>query len=247
MPAQIAKPVQPALLAVVLALLAFVIGAGSAAAHVGVQPRESRPATSETFTVRVPTERDEATVRVRVEFPTGLVVSRFQPKPGWQREVERNASGQIVAVTWSGGRIEPAEYDDFLFIARTPQEAGKLVFKSYQTYAGGETVEWVNDQEPRPAPVVDVKAAAAASGTAATAANPSIEQPGQAAGAAQATAPAGAGPTVAVGAAVPAPAAYTAGSPPAGSDLPLFAALGAVALALVATAMAGVALTRRPA
>jgi YD repeat-containing protein len=230
------------LTALLMALLAFVLGAGNAAAHVGVQPAEPRPATSETFTVRVPTERADATVRVRVVFPDGLTVSRFQPKAGWQREVERDGSGRITAATWSGGRIEPNEYDDFLFIARTPAETGPLAFKAYQTYAGGETVEWVNPGEPGPAPVVNVKPAAAAG----AAANPSIEnagQPAPAAGAALATAPAAAAAAAAAGAHAAAASEGATG----GSDLPLFAAFAALALALIATAMAGVALSRRPA
>jgi YD repeat-containing protein len=237
------------LAALLVALLALALGAGSAAAHVGVQPAEPRPATSETFTVRVPTERDVATTSVRVVFPDGLTVSRFQPKAGWQREVERDGSGRITAATWSGGRIEPNEYDDFLFIARTPQQPGPLSFKAYQTYAGGETVEWVNPGEPGPAPVVNVKPAAAAG----PATNPSIENAGQAAPAAG-TAPAtarAAGATVTSGAAATAPSAAAAAAAPeaasGGSDLPLFASFAAVALALVATAMAGVALSRRPA
>ena len=236
----------PAPLAALLtALLAFVLGAGSAAAHVGVQPAEPRPATSETFTVRVPTERDVATTSVRVVFPGGLTVSRFQPKAGWQREIERDGSGRITAATWSGGRIEPAEYDDFVFIARTPNEAGPLSFKAYQTYASGETVEWVNPGEPGPAPVVNVKPVAAAAGAAA---NPSIEnagQPAAAAGAARATGAGAAPATAAAGA--PAAAAAAPGAAAGGADLPLFAAFAALALALIATAMAGVALSRRPA
>ena len=184
-----------------------------------------------------------------MEFPNGMTVSRFQPKPGWQREIERDASGRITAVVWSGGKIEPAEYEDFFFIARTPQETGKLAFKAYQSYEGGETVEWVNDAEPRPAPAVTIRAAAAPlhgrqsqhreSGSGAG-------RGGAAAGAAAALPapprPPGRPPPP-PGARLrhlPAPAAAQNG----GSDLPLFAALVAVALALLATAMAGVALSR---
>jgi uncharacterized protein YcnI len=236
------------LAALALAGLAFSLGVGSAAAHVGVTPAEARPATNETFSVRVPTEKDEATVKVRVEFPTGLVVSRFQPKPGWQREIERDSAGRITAVVWSGGRVEPGEYDDFPFIARTPQEVAPLSFKAYQTYAGGETVEWVNAAGgERPAAVVQIKTTT----TGATSAVPSIETPGQAAppAGAAATAPA-ATSGLAATAVAPTGAAASGAVEPAsgssGSDLPLFAALAAVALALVATALAGVALSRRP-
>jgi uncharacterized protein YcnI len=244
------RALAPPLLALTLALLALVTGAGSVAAHVGILPAEAPPGTSQTFTVRVPTERDVPTIRVRMEFPNGMTVSRFQPKPGWQREIERDASGRITAVVWSGGKIEPAEYEDFYFIARTPQETGKLAFKAYQSYEGGETVEWVNDAEPRPAPAMTIRAAAPSTTT-----NPSIENPGQAPAAAGAAAGA-AGAAATARATTPAGATAPAAAPVAGSftapaaaqnggsDLPLFAALVAVALALLATAMAAVALSR---
>lgn len=248
--------------ALVLALVALVLGTGSVAAHVGVTPREARPGASEAFTVRVPTERDEPTVRVRVEFPSGLVVSRFQPKPGWQRELERDAAGRITAVTWSGGRIDPAEYEDFAFIARTPAGAGKLSFLAFQAYAGGETVEWTEGEgAPRPAAIVEIKAAAAGSG--ANAANLSIEEaartqtsttggatsaPGVAA-TARTAAPAGGASGVATTSVAPSadgaglrPAAVAG---PSGSDLPLFAAIIATLLAVLALALSSIALMRR--
>lgn len=244
------------------ALLALTLATGSAQAHVGVTPSQARPATNETFTVRVPNEKDEATVRVRVEFPDGLVVSRFQSKPGWQRQVDRDSAGRIVAVTWSGGQIADGEYDDFLLIGRTPSEASKLSFRAFQTYAGGETVEWVDAEGgQRPAAIVEVRAAATTAG--AVAANPSIEDAGRTA--AGAVAPAAGAPTPGAtprpggsassassgqavvpsgGAAAPAPVGAETDS--AGSDLSLFAALAAGALSLLAVALAGVALSRRP-
>src|SRR5262245_28333505 len=153
----------------VLALAALLAAAAGASAHVGVLPGEAPPGVSQAFTVRVPTERDVPTTVVRVDFPDGLVVSRFQPKPGWQREVQRSPQGQISSVTWSGGRIDPGEYEDFNFVARTPAQPGKLSFKAYQTYQGGEVVEWVQAENgSQPAAVMEVKAGPqAASGTAA--------------------------------------------------------------------------------
>ena len=131
-----------------------------AAAHVGVNPGEVPPDTSQVFAVRVPTERNEPTVAVRVEFPPGLTVSRFQPKPGWTYEVEKDSSGKTVAVTWSGGRIGPDEYDEFVFIGRTPKETGALVFNAYQTYGSGEVVEWTGPSDgEKPAPTVEVRPA----------------------------------------------------------------------------------------
>lgn len=157
--------------------LVFTLALGVASAHVGVDPREVPPDTSQVFTVRVPNEKAEPTVKVRVEFPTALAVSRFQPKPGWTYELEKDSTGKVVGITWSGGKIGPNEYDEFAFIARTPKEAGTLAFKAYQTYQSGETAEWAGPSgSERPAPFVEVKAAATSG---ANSGAPSIEQPGQ--------------------------------------------------------------------
>lgn len=151
-------------LALGLALTLFLAGGRAASAHVGVLPDEVPANSNQAFTVRVPNERTEPTVKVRVELPGGLVVSRFQPKPGWAREVERDEQQRIIAVTWSGGQIGDGEYDEFAFIARTPGEVGTLAFKSYQTYQSGETVEWVNAQgQERDAAFVEVKPATGSS------------------------------------------------------------------------------------
>jgi YD repeat-containing protein len=233
--------VTPLKLSLVLAVIALLLAATSAAAHVTVNPNQAVPNTSQLFTVRVPTEKDEPTVRVRVEFPNGLTVSRFQPKPGWTRTMDRDASGRIVAVTWSGGRIEPAEFEDFVFQARTPDASGKLAFRAFQTYLGGETVEWVGAEgADRPAAIVEVKAApattagaddhgqpvaatAAAGGTAATAAPAATTRSGASVSVSDS------GVNVSTG----------------GSDLPLFIALAAAALALIALALSAIALARR--
>ena len=202
------------------AVLAAALGVGVASAHVSVTPARVPPNSSQTFTLRVPTEREAPTIRLRVEFPTELTVSRFQPKPGWTREIERDSANRIIAATWSGAKIAPGEFDDFVFIARTPAAPGKLLVKAYQSYEGGETVAWVNPEEPNPAPVIEVLADTAAAATPTAADRDDNE-----------------GVTVATEGGVAAPA---------GSDLALFMSLAAVAIAAVAAILAVVALSRRP-
>lgn len=214
-----------------VALLALLVAASTASAHVSVSPRQAPPDTNQTFTVRVPNEKPEPTVRVRVELPSGLTVSRFQPVPDWARQVEQDSQQRITSVTWSGGQIGDGEFQDFAFIARTPKENGTLTFRAFQTYQGGETVEWVNPEgQERPAPLITVgPAAAGATGTAA-------------AGSIEGRDAAGAAATPAISAPAQAAGAAAAG----GSDLPLFASLAAGALAVLAVILAGVALARRP-
>ena len=150
--------------ALALTVTLILAGASTVSAHIGVLPGEVPADTNQAFTVRVPNERPEATVKVRVEFPAEIVVSRFQPKPGWTREIERDEQQRIIAVTWTGGQIGDGEYDDFSFMARTPKETGSLAFKSYQTYSNGETVAWVNPQgQERSGAFVEVKPATAGS------------------------------------------------------------------------------------
>jgi uncharacterized protein YcnI len=147
--------------AVFLGAAFLLVGVGVLHAHVTVSPGEVRANASERFTVRVPSERPEATVKVRLEFPEGLGAPRFLPKAGWTYEVEKDASGKVTAVTWSGGEIGPQEFDEFVFIARTPEQAGTLTFHAHQTYKSGTVVKWVGPSGgPEPAAVVEVMATA---------------------------------------------------------------------------------------
>jgi len=238
------------------AVLALLLAAGGAAAHVSIRPAAAPPNTNETFSVRVPTEKASPTVRVRIEFPAGVTVSRFQPKPGWQRADERDGTGRIAATTWSGGRIENGEFDEFVFIARTPQDAGTLRFRAFQTYGDGETVEWVNNADPGAAPVLEVRAASQSTSasvehgqTAPTSVAPApATTPAPTARAATPGSPAGVGAQSAQGAQSVQAAGTSSGMPPSsGSDLPLFIALGSGVVALIAAAMASIALARKPA
>jgi uncharacterized protein YcnI len=137
-----------------LALAAFT----SLSAHVTITPSPVRGSASHRFSVRVPTERPEPTVSVRLEFPAGLGAPRFLTKPGWTYELERNAEGFVTAVTWSGGEIAPDEFDEFVFIARVPAGPATLSFRAEQTYKSGEVVAWAGPAgDARPAATVEVR------------------------------------------------------------------------------------------
>ncbi len=199
-------------------LVVALVALGVASAHVTVNPPQIGTNTLASFAVRVPTEKDVPTVKLHIEFPASLIVSRFQPKPSWKREVEKDAAGRIIGATWSGGQIAPDEYEDFVFLARTPNEPGKLTFKAYQTYQDGETVAWVDAENGEsPAPVVEVTASGAASGTSASVEEATITGAATtAANAAKTETPAG--PLVTVTAVAEAPAATTATQPAATSE-----------------------------
>ncbi|HWC15045.1 MAG TPA: YcnI family protein [Actinomycetota bacterium] len=151
---------------------------GTAHAHVTVQPEEAPAGAFFRFVVRVPNEKDNAsTTKVGVEFPENLIFTSFQPKPGWQREVEMKTLDEPIeafgaqidevvgSVTWSGGTIKPHEFEEFGFSVRVPEEPGTLEFKAYQTYSDGEVVEWTKAADAdNPAAHVDVVALPAEEG-----------------------------------------------------------------------------------
>ncbi len=127
-----------------------------ALAHVTVQPTEAPAGSFFRFVVRVPNERDKAaTTKVEVKFPDALTFVSFQDKEGWKRDVKikeldeptevlgEQITEVVDSVTWSGGRIEPGEFEEFGFSARVPEREGTLVFPALQTYSSGEVVRWI--------------------------------------------------------------------------------------------------------
>jgi uncharacterized protein YcnI len=143
------------LIVVGTSVLAVLVAAGPALAHVTVQPAEGVIGSFSVFVVRVPTERDNAsTTSVEVEFPP-LPSVRFMDVPGWERTVEMRTLDEplelfgeevtevVGTVTWEGGEIGPGEFQDFPFSIAVPEEVTTLEFPAIQTYDNGEVVRWI--------------------------------------------------------------------------------------------------------
>lgn len=137
-----------------------------ASAHVVVYPKETTQGTYEKFTVRVPSEKDIPTVKVEVKFPLDAVtISRFEPKPGWNYTVAKDANGKITGVTWSatGDGLSSTEFGEFNMQGKVADTATQISWKAYQTYQDGSVVEWVGAEgSDKPASVTAVKAKTAA-------------------------------------------------------------------------------------
>ena len=141
------------------AVMALVAMTQVAQAHVTVQPNEAPAGAFFRFVIRVPNERDVPTTKVKVEFPENLIFTSFQPKEGWDRKVTMkkldepieafgsNIDEVVGSVEWTGGSIGVGEFDEFGFSVRVPEEEGDLVFKAFQTYEGGEVVEWTGAED----------------------------------------------------------------------------------------------------
>ncbi|RKN66121.1 YcnI family protein [Paenibacillus ginsengarvi] len=147
-----------------ICLIAMMMFAGIASAHVTVLPNETSQGKYEVFTLRVPTEKEIATVKVEVKFPAGVTVSRFEPKFGWKYDVTKDGSGKITSVIWTatGEGFGATEFGEFKMSGKVENDAKDLLWKAYQTYKDGSVVEWVGAEgSDKPASVTKVKAAAA--------------------------------------------------------------------------------------
>ncbi|MED4072620.1 YcnI family protein [Priestia endophytica] len=135
------KKVTTILAALLLSTISF---AGAASAHVVVYPQEVTQGSYEKFTVRVPTEKDIPTTKVKIDIPKDVEISRFEPKAGWTYELEKDSSGLIKSVTWTatGEGLSATEFGEFSMQGKVGDSAEKIAWKAYQTYKDGSVVAW---------------------------------------------------------------------------------------------------------
>ena len=120
---------------------------GTAHAHATLEKAEAAPGSYKAV-VRIGHGCDgQPTNAVRVEVPEGYIGVRPQPKPGWSIEIERgdyahayklhgkDVAAGVKAVTWSGGSLDDAYYDEFVLAGTLAGDAGgrSLFFKTVQT------------------------------------------------------------------------------------------------------------------
>jgi uncharacterized protein YcnI len=137
-----------------LAVLSAVLflGVSVASAHVSVKPSQAGIGSFQTFTLSVPSEREQATVMVRLVLPEGLGHVTPTVKPGWRMEMkhggaqmaegEHENEGPVTEIIWRGGTIPGFYRDEFSFSTQVPATEAKLLWKAYQTYSDGSVVSW---------------------------------------------------------------------------------------------------------
>ncbi|TCP19755.1 uncharacterized protein YcnI [Scopulibacillus darangshiensis] len=138
--------------------------ANIASAHVTVSPDKVAKDSYQVFTLRVPTEEDVPTIKVKVTIPKGVDISRFEPKAGWSYKIEKDNTGKIISVTWTAENngLTSTEFGEFKMQGKVSADADKLVWKAYQTYKGGKVVKWIQAEDgDHPASVTKVGASAA--------------------------------------------------------------------------------------
>jgi uncharacterized protein YcnI len=125
----------------VLVASAILVAPSLAFAHAVVFPKTSTPGAYEKYVLRVPNERDIPTHKVEIRFPEGLRVVSFGEVPGWKLQVLTDSVQNITGAVWTG--VLPKErFVEFPFFAVNPKDSTTLTWPTYQTYEGGERVEW---------------------------------------------------------------------------------------------------------
>lgn len=117
---------------------------GTVSAHVTVKPSQSTPGAWETYSLKVPVEKDLNTVKVALKIPEGLAFKQYRPVPEWSVELATAEDGTVTAVTWTaeGEGVGPGEYQQFDFVAQNPDASAELAWDAFQYYSDGSVVEW---------------------------------------------------------------------------------------------------------
>jgi uncharacterized protein YcnI len=148
-----------------IALAVTLLAPSAARAHVTVWPKSAAHGAYERYVVRVPNEKNVATTRVEIRFPAEVRISSFLDVAGWKLEVVTDSAGKITGAVWTGN-LPPKRFVEFPFVAVNPKEGASVVWPAFQTYAGGEIVEWTGPEGSKaPASVTTLTARPAAAGS----------------------------------------------------------------------------------
>ncbi len=144
-----------------LVVLAALVAAATASAHVHVSPSVVPAEDSQVFTLAVPTEKEDATTtKVELTPPDGFSIDSFVPSPGWKRDVQQTGSGEdavITKVIWDGGDLPTGEATGFQFLGRADAST-TYTFGVRQTYSDGSVVDWSGpESSDTPAPTIEAK------------------------------------------------------------------------------------------
>jgi uncharacterized protein YcnI len=132
-----------------LLVVSLTLVATPALAHVTLEQREAPVGAAYKIVLRVPHGCDgSATVKLRVTIPEGVISVKPMVKPGWTLDVKRGAYARpysfmhgakftegVREITWSGGNLPDAYYDEFVvsaFIAGELTPGGTLYFPVVQ-------------------------------------------------------------------------------------------------------------------
>lgn len=137
----------------------MVLAPSAVHAHVTLEQQQAPVGTPYKIVLRVPHGcGDSATIRLSVQIPEGIIAIKPMIKPGWQIATTRGPYSKtysyfhgakftegVKEVTWSGGKLPDAFYDEFVmsaFIAGELSPGQILYFPLVQQCEQGEH-RWV--------------------------------------------------------------------------------------------------------
>lgn len=129
-------------------MTAMALFAGTASAHVTVNPSTSATGAWETYTVKVPVEKNVATTKVTLKIPKGIEYKLYEPVPGWTTTTEKDKSGKVTSITWTANDegILPGQFQRFSFVAKNPDKEQDAAWDAYQYYKDNSIVEWTGNE-----------------------------------------------------------------------------------------------------
>lgn len=127
--------------------LFLVLFSTSASAHVTVSPSSSAPGSWETYSIKIPSEKDLPTIKVALKAPEGFDFKQYRPVPDWKVALTKDETGRITTVSWSAEKhgIGPGEFQKFEFIGKNPDSEANLAWDAFQYYSDGSIVEWTGE------------------------------------------------------------------------------------------------------
>ncbi|MEK3949203.1 YcnI family protein [Paenibacillus sp. FSL H7-0703] len=122
--------------------------AGMASAHVTVKPSVSQPNAWETYTLKVPVEKNIPTTKVALKIPKEVVFKQYEPVPDWKVATEKDSTGKVTTVTWTTEKdgIQAGQYQRFSFVAQNADQNTTAPWDAFQYYSDGSIVEWTGDE-----------------------------------------------------------------------------------------------------
>ena len=162
------------------AALLCLTGASTAFAHATLETKEAPAGSFYKAVIRVGHGCEgTATTSIRVQIPEGVIAVKPMPKPGWELTTKEGQYAQaydyygekltkgVTEVSWTGGSLPDAWYDEFVFRARLPDRPpGTVIYFPIVQQCEKGVHRWIELPEPgktaddykEPAPGVTITA-----------------------------------------------------------------------------------------
>jgi len=156
-------------------LFAAFCAAPLAHAHVTIDPPSAAAGAYQRLAFRVGHGCEgSATTSITVQIPEGVLGAKPMPKPGWTIAITegklatpvqshgKTVTTRVAELSWRGGPLPDAYYDEFVMQVKLPDAPGRYPFKVAQVCEKGR-VDWTatpaaGTHADTPAPVLEVLA-----------------------------------------------------------------------------------------